>query len=80
MGSKIDARLLNSIQPPRLRMYAADKLLASKFAQPTATSKPIRYRINQLLAHFVFSGSIKNASNFQWMFVKMFFKQKLKFI
>ena len=80
MGSKIDARLLHSIQPPRLRMYAADKLLASKFAQPTATSKPIRYRINQLLAHFVFSGSIKNASNFQWMFVKMFFKQKLKFI
>ena len=80
MGSKIDARLLSSIQPPRLRMYAADKLLASKFAQPTATSKPIRYRINQLLAHFVFSGSIKNASNFQWMFVKMFFKQKLKFI
>jgi len=72
MDSKIDATLLHSIQPSKLRHYVADKLLRSKFAQPTATKKPIRYRINQLISHFVFCGSIKRAISFQWMFIKIF--------
>jgi hypothetical protein len=80
MGSKLDARILHNIRPSRFRLYVADKLLASKFAQPTATKKPIRYRINQVLSHFVFTASVKKASNFQWMFIKMFFKQKFRLI
>jgi hypothetical protein len=77
MDSKIDATLLHSIQPSKLRHYVADKLLRSKFAQPTATKKLIRYRINQLISQFVFCGSIKRACNFQWMFIKIFCNIKL---
>jgi hypothetical protein len=80
MGSKINVQSLHNIQPSRLRQYVADKLLASKFAQATATNKPLRYRINQVLSHFVFTASVKKAGNFQWTFIKMFLKQKFKLI
>lgn len=80
MSSTIDVQLLKDMQPSRFKQYVANKLLASKFAQPTTTTKPVRYRINQILSHYVFAASIKAASNFQWMFIKVFFKQKFRFM
>jgi hypothetical protein len=78
MSSKIDEQLLSNIQSSRFRQYAANKLLASKFAQPSVDAKPIRYRINQVLSQFVFTGSITSTINFQWLFVSEFFKQKIQ--
>jgi hypothetical protein len=78
MGSQVDEQLLTKIAPSPYTQYVADSLLASKFAQPTATSKPMRYRINQVLSQFVFTGSITRPIHFQWLFISTFFKQKFK--
>jgi hypothetical protein len=77
MGNKLDSRSLHNLRPSRFNLYIADKLLATTFAQPTSTTKPIRYQINQVLTHFVFTASVKKAGNFQWMFIKMFIKMFL---
>jgi hypothetical protein len=80
MGCKIDGQLMSNIQPSLFRQYAADKLLASKFAQPTATTKPIRYRINQVLSQFVFTGGVLSMLGFHWLFLTTAMKQKIRAI
>jgi hypothetical protein len=78
MGSKIDEQLLSNIQPSRVRQYVADKLLASRFAQPMADKKPIRYRINQVSSQFVFTDGLLSTFGFQWLFLTTAMKQKMR--
>jgi hypothetical protein len=78
MGNKIDKQLLGKIRPSRFQQYATDKLLASKYSQPTATGKPIRYRINQVLSQFVFTDRFLRTLKFQWSFIFSAIKQQLQ--
>jgi hypothetical protein len=74
--SKVGGHLLSNAQPSLFRQYMAGKLLASKFAQPTTTAKPTRYRINQVLSQFVFTGSFLRTLKFQWLFITSAIQQK----
>jgi hypothetical protein len=76
MDTKIDKHLLNNIKPSRFRQFLADKLLASKFAQPSVNTKPIRYRINQVLSQFIFTGGLLSILGFHWLFLTTAMKQK----
>jgi hypothetical protein len=76
MGNKVDEQLLSNVQPSWFRQYMAGKLLASKFAQPTGTAKPMGYRLNQVLSQFVFTGSFLRTLKFQWLFLTSAMKQK----
>jgi hypothetical protein len=78
MGNPIDEHLLNRIQPSRFRGYMVAKLLISSFGQPTATTKSIRYRLNQVLSHFVFTGSLFKTLSLQWLYLCSAIKQKLE--
>jgi hypothetical protein len=75
-GSKVGGHLLSKEQPSLFRQYMAGKLLASKFAQPTGTAKPMGYRLNQVLSQFVFTGSFLRTLKFQWLFLTSAMKQK----
>jgi len=72
MESDIDKQLLDSIKPSFFTSYMFKKLLKSHFAQPIENRKPLRYRLNQILGQFVFTGSISRPLALQWLFVKSF--------
>lgn len=70
MESDIDNKLLNSIKPSFFVNYMTKKLLKSRFTQPIENRKPLRYRVNQVLGQFIFTGSIIRPLSLQWLFVK----------
>jgi len=78
MGTELDSDgdLLKQMQPlekitpnPVIYMLMV-KLLKSRFTQPISNKKPLRYRVNQLLAQFFFSGSVVRPLALQWLYVK----------
>jgi hypothetical protein len=52
------------------------KLLNSRFNQPKGKRKSLKYRINQVLAQFVFTGSALRPLALQWLFIKSSMKNK----
>jgi hypothetical protein len=69
MGNKVDEQLLSYVKPSQFRPYMAGKLLAYTFAQPAGTTKPMRYRLNQVLSQFVFTGSFLITLKLHWLFI-----------
>ena len=61
---------LEKITPNPIIYKFMVKLLKSRFTQPIRNKKPLRYRVNQLLAQFVFSGSAVRSLALQWFYVK----------
>jgi hypothetical protein len=70
MNSNIDKCILKQLKPAFLRQYLSRKLLSSRFAHPIGTTKPFRYRLNQLLSQFVFTTNICRPLSLQWLFIK----------
>lgn len=70
MCSNINSDFLKQVKPNFITRYSMGKLLASRFTQPRENRKPLRYRINQILGQFVFTGSVIRPLSLQWLFVK----------
>lgn len=74
MGSDIenyiDSDLLKKIAPSPVIYKVMVKLLKSRFTQPIGNKKPFRYRVNQVIGQFVFSGSVVRPLALQWLYVK----------
>jgi hypothetical protein len=70
MDTDIKSNILKQIKPNTISYYFMVKLVKSRFAQPTDYKKKFRYRINQILGQFVFSGSVVKPLKLQWLFVK----------
>ncbi|HBY86809.1 MAG TPA: hypothetical protein DEO86_13155 [Colwellia sp.] len=74
MGSDIenyiDSDLLKKIAPNPVIYKVMVKLLKSRFTQPIGNKKPFRYRVNQVIGQFVFSGSVVRPLALQWLYVK----------
>lgn len=81
MGSDIenyiDSDLLKKIEPNPVIYKMMGKLLKSRFTQPIGNKKPFRYRVNQVLSQFVFSGSVVRPLALQWLYVKSALRQRL---
>jgi len=67
--------ILTQIKPSLFTCNALIKLLKSRFSQPIKNSKPLKYRLNQTMAQFVFTGSVTRPLKLQWLFVKSVFRQ-----
>ena len=74
----IDSDLLKQIAPSPVIYKVMVKLLKSRFTQPIANKKPLRYRVNQILGQFVFSGSVVRPLALQWLYVKSKLKNHLQ--
>ncbi len=70
MCSNVSSDLLKQVEPRFIAYKMIKKLLKSRFTQPIANRKPLRYRVNQILAQFVFTGSIIRPLLLQSLFVK----------
>lgn len=70
MNTAIEIKAINKTKPAFITQYIMEKLLKSRFTQPIENKKPLRYRINQILGQFVFTGSIKKPLALQWLFIK----------
>ena len=81
MGSDIenyiDSDVLKQIEPNPVIYKVMVKLVKSRFTQPIANKKPFRYRVNQVIGQFVFSGSIVRPLALQWLYVKSVLRQRL---
>jgi hypothetical protein len=66
----VNRELLQQLKPKSVTYKLLVRLLKSRFTQPIANKKPLRYRINQILGQFVFSGSIIRPLALQWLYVK----------
>ena len=80
MGSDIenyiDSDVLKQIEPNPVIYKVMVKLVKSRFTQPIANKKPFRYRVNQVIGQFVFSGSILRPLALQWLYVKSALRQR----
>ena len=80
MGSDIenyiDSDLLKQIAPNPIIYKVMVKLIKSRFTQPIGNKKPFRYRVNQVLGQFVFSGSVVRPLALQWLYVKSALSQR----
>ena len=80
MGSDIenyiDSDVLKQIEPNPVIYKMMVKLVKSRFTQPIANKKPFRYRVNQVIGQFVFSGSILRPLALQWLYVKSALRQR----
>ena len=82
MGTNIENKnnsesdLLQQIKPNIIMYKIMVKLLKSRFTQPIANTKPLRYRVNQIIAQFVFSGSVLRPLALQWLYVKSAIKKR----
>ena len=70
MSSNINSDFLKQVKPSFITRYSMNKLLTSRFTQPRENRKPLRYRINQVLGQFIFTGSVIRPLSLQWLFVK----------
>jgi hypothetical protein len=70
IGNKSDSDLLQQIKPNPIMYKIMVKLVKSRFTQPIGNRKPFRYRVNQVLGQFVFSGSVIRPLALQWLFLK----------
>jgi hypothetical protein len=78
MHSNIDTGLLKRIKPRYITYKCIKKLVKSRFNQPINNTKPLRYRVNQILGQFVFTSSVVKPLALQWLFLSSFFKQNLQ--
>ena len=62
--------ILKQIKPSLFTCNVLIKLLKSRFSQPIKNSKPLKYRLNQTMAQFVFTGSAFRPLKLQWLFLK----------
>lgn len=80
MGSDIenyiDSDVLKQIEPNPVIYKVMVKLVKSRFTQPIANKKPFRYRVNQVIGQFVFSGSVVRPLALQWLYVKSALRQR----
>lgn len=72
MNSNFDKKILKKSKPNSLIRFSAYKLLNSSYSQPVGEKKTLRYRLNQILSQFIFTGSITRPLALQWLFVKSF--------
>ncbi len=70
MNSNVNSDLLKQAEPKFITYKMIKKLLKSRFTQPIANRKPLRYRVTQILAQFVFTGSFIRPLKIQWLFIK----------
>jgi hypothetical protein len=70
MDTDIKSSTLKQIKPNAISYYFMVKLVKSQFTQPTDYKKKFRYRINQILGQFVFSGSVIRPLALQWLYVR----------
>jgi len=70
MGSDINSDLVKQIKPKIITYKMIKKLLKSRFTQPIKNRKPLRYRVNQILGQFVFTGSIVRPVALQKLYIK----------
>ena len=78
MGTDINPDVLSQTQPNVLTRLSVEKLLTSPFVQPLKGRKSLRYRLNQISSQFIFTGSLVRPVRFQWLFLKTYFRQKVK--
>ncbi|WP_057832341.1 nucleotidyltransferase family protein [Colwellia sp. TT2012] len=76
-NSERNGDLLQQIKPNLIMYKIMVKLLKSRFTQPIGNTKPLRYRVNQIIAQFVFSGSVLRPLALQWLYVKSALKKRL---
>ena len=74
MNSNVSQEIIDKLRPNIFTIKMVQLLLRSKFTQPVNNKKTIRYRVNQVLSHFIFTGSIKRPLLLQWLFIKSVFK------
>ena len=70
MGSNVNSDSLKQVKPKSITHKIIKQLLKSHFTQPIENKKPLRYRVNQIIGQFVFTGSIIRPLALQWLFVK----------
>jgi hypothetical protein len=76
MNNHIEISYINQIKPNFIMYQIIIKLLNSRFNQPKGKRKSLKYRINQVLAQFVFTGSALRPLALQWLFIKSSMKNK----
>ena len=62
--------LLKQIKPNPIIYKIMGKLIKSRFSQPIGNTKPLRYRANQILGQYIFTGSVVRLLTLQWLFIK----------
>jgi hypothetical protein len=76
MGTDIDSSFLDKISPNILIRTFAIQLLKSPYRQPKDHVKCFRYRLNQILAQFVFTMSFTRPLSLHWLYIKSVFTIK----
>lgn len=69
MASDIKTDLLKLIKPNFVSYKVLVTLLKSRFTQPLTNQKTLRYRLNQIVGQFIFTGSVFRPLALQWLFV-----------
>jgi hypothetical protein len=70
MDTDIKNSTLKQIEPNAISYYFMIKLVKSRFTQAIGSNKSFRYRINQIVGQFIFTGSVIRPLKLQWLFVK----------
>lgn len=66
----IKENLLKQIKPNIIYYKLLILTLKSRFSQPENNKKTLRYRLNQIMAQFIFTGSVFRPLKLQWLFLK----------
>jgi hypothetical protein len=74
MGADINKSVLARIKPNTISYYIMVQLIKSEFTQAMGSKKSFRYRVNQVIGQFIFSGSFIRPFKLQWLFIKTFIK------
>jgi hypothetical protein len=70
MGVDVNVSLLKRIKPTDCRIYVITRLLESTLPNLTGKRKPLKYRMNQVLAQFVFTANIQGPLALQLLFIQ----------
>jgi hypothetical protein len=70
MGVDINKSVLARIKPNTISYYIMVQLIKSEFTQLITNKKTLRYRINQIIGQFVFSGSAVRSLSLQRLYIK----------
>jgi hypothetical protein len=70
MNTENNKSVLARIKPNTISYYIMVQLIKSEFTQLIDNKKTLRYRINQIVGQFVFSGSVLRPLTLQCVFLK----------
>jgi len=65
-----------NLKPNILIYKLTNMLLKSRFTQPYSNCKTLKYRTTQVLAQFIFTGSVKRPFSLQWLFLRSIGKKR----